>query len=146
MIICKKFNELTVEELYEILKLRSEIFVVEQKCVYNDIDGKDTTSIHVMLKENGKIKAYLRVLQPGVSYEDASLGRVLVAENARKKGFAKLIVEAGVNYIIENFKTKDITIGAQEYLQNFYNEMGFKAISEVYLDDGIPHLDMKYSK
>ncbi|WP_432205127.1 GNAT family N-acetyltransferase [Cetobacterium somerae] len=146
MIICKKFNELTVEELYEILKLRSEIFVVEQKCVYNDIDGKDTTSIHVMLKENGKIKAYLRVLQPGVSYEDASLGRVLVAENARKKGFAKLIVEAGVNYIIENFKTKDITIGAQEYLRKFYNEMGFKAISEVYLDDGIPHLDMKYSR
>ena len=99
-----------------------------------------------MLKENGKIKAYLRVLQPGVSYEDASLGRVLVAENARKKGFAKLIVEAGVNYIIENFKTKDITIGAQEYLRKFYNEMGFKAISEVYLDDGIPHLDMKYSR
>ncbi|MDX8337201.1 GNAT family N-acetyltransferase [Candidatus Cetobacterium colombiensis] len=144
MIICKKFNELTVEELYEILKLRSEIFVVGQKSIYNDVDGKDITSIHVMLKEDGKIKAYLRVLQPGVSYEDASLGRVLVAVEARKRGFAKLIVQAGINYILENFETKGITIGAQEYLQKFYSEMGFKAISEVYLINEIPHLDMKY--
>lgn len=146
MVICKKFNELTLEELYEILKLRSEVFVVEQKCIYNDIDGKDLTSSHIMIKENGKIKAYLRALQPGVSYEDASLGRVLVSPDARGKGYAKAIVTKGVEYILNNFNTTKITIGAQEYLKNFYSEIGFKPISEVYDEDGIPHLDMTFEK
>ncbi|MEG0234606.1 MAG: GNAT family N-acetyltransferase [Cetobacterium somerae] len=146
MIICKKFNELTLEELYEILKLRSEVFVVEQNCIYNDIDGKDLTSSHIMIKENGKIKAYLRALQPGVSYEDASLGRVLVSPDARGKGYAKAIVTKGVEYILNNFNTTKITIGAQEYLKNFYSEIGFKPISEVYDEDGIPHLDMTFEK
>lgn len=146
MIICKKFNELTLEELYEILKLRSEVFVVEQNCIYNDIDGKDLTSSHIMIKENGKIKAYLRALQPGVSYEDASLGRVLVSPDARGKGYAKAIVTKGVEYISNNFNTTKITIGAQEYLKNFYSEIGFKPISEVYDEDGIPHLDMTFEK
>lgn len=146
MVICKKFNELTLEELYEILKLRSEVFVVEQKCIYNDIDGKDLTSSHIMIKENGKIKAYLRALQPGVSYEDASLGRVLVSPDARGKGYAKVIVTKGVEYILNNFNTTKITIGAQEYLKNFYSEIGFKPISEVYDEDGISHLDMTFEK
>ena len=146
MIIYKKFNELTLEELYEILKLRSEVFVVEQNCIYNDIDGKDLTSSHIMIKENGKIKAYLRALQPGVSYEDASLGRVLVSPDARGKGYAKTIVTKGVEYILNNFNTTKITIGAQEYLKNFYSEIGFKPISEVYDEDGIPHLDMTFEK
>lgn len=146
MIICKNFNELTLEELYEILKLRSEVFVVEQNCIYNDIDGKDLTSSHIMIKENGKIKAYLRALQPGVSYEDASLGRVLVSPDARGKGYAKTIVTKGVEYILNNFNTTKITIGAQEYLKNFYSEIGFKPISEVYDEDGIPHLDMTFEK
>lgn len=146
MIICKKFNELTLEELYEILKLRSEVFVVEQNCIYNDIDGKDLTSSHIMIKENGKIKAYLRALQPGVSYEAASLGRVLVSPDARGKGYAKAIVTKGVEYILNNFNTTKITIGAQEYLKNFYSEIGFKPISEVYDEDGIPHLDMTFEK
>ena len=146
MIICKKFNELTLEELYEILKLRSEVFVVEQNCIYNDIDGKDLTSSRIMIKEDGKIKAYLRALQPGVSYEDASLGRVLVSPDARGKGYAKTIVTKGVEYILNNFNTTKITIGAQEYLKNFYSEIGFKPISEVYDEDGIPHLDMTFEK
>ncbi|MGL4786864.1 MAG: GNAT family N-acetyltransferase [Cetobacterium sp.] len=146
MVICKKFNELTLEELYEILKLRSEVFVVEQKCIYNDIDGKDLTSSHIIIKENGKIKAYLRALQPGVSYEDASLGRVLVSPDARGKGYAKIIVTKGVEYILNNFNTTKITIGAQEYLKNFYSEIGFKPISEVYDEDGSPHLDMTFEK
>lgn len=146
MIICKKFNELTLEELYEILKLRSEVFVVEQNCIYNDIDGKDLTSSHIMIKENGKIKAYLRALQTGVSYEDASLGRVLVSPDARGKGYAKAIVIKGVEYILNNFNTTKITIGAQEYLKNFYSKIGFKPISEVYDEDGIPHLDMTFEK
>lgn len=142
MILCKKFEELTLEELYEILKLRSEVFVVEQNCIYNDIDGKDKTSFHVIIKENNEITAYLRVLPPGISYENASLGRVLVAKDARGMGYAKAIVTEGINCILRNFNTNKITIGAQEYLKDFYSEFGFKPVSEVYDEDGIPHLDM----
>lgn len=146
MVIYKNFNELTVKELYEILKLRSEVFVVEQKCIYNDIDGKDITSIHLMIKENGEIKAYLRILQPGVSYDDASLGRVLVSKDARGKGYAKIIVQKGIDYVLNNLNNTNITIGAQEYLKDFYSKFGFKAISDVYDDDGIPHLDMTFKR
>lgn len=142
MILCKKFEELTLEELYEILKLRSEVFVVEQNCIYNDIDGKDKTSFHIIIKENNEITAYLRVLPPGISYENASLGRVLVAKDARGMGYAKAIVTEGINCILRNFNTNKITIGAQEYLKDFYSEFGFKPVSEVYDEDGIPHLDM----
>lgn len=142
MILCKKFEELTLEELYKILKLRSEVFVVEQNCIYNDIDGKDKTSFHVIIKENNEITAYLRVLPPGISYENASLGRVLVAKDARGMGYAKAIVTEGINCILRNFNTNKITIGAQEYLKDFYSEFGFKPVSEVYDEDGIPHLDM----
>lgn len=144
MILCKKFDELTLEELYEILKLRSEVFVVEQNCIYNDIDGKDKTSFHVIIKENNEITAYLRVLPPGISYENASLGRVLVAKDARGMGYAKAIVTEGINCILRNFNTNKITIGAQEYLKDFYSEFGFKPVSEVYDEDGIPHLDMTF--
>ena len=146
MILCKKFEELTLEELYEILKLRSEVFVVEQNCIYNDIDGKDKTSFHVIIKENNEITAYLRVLPPGISYENASLGRVLVAKDARGMGYAKAIVTEGINCILRNFNTNKITIGAQEYLKDFYSEFGFKPVSEVYDEDGIPHLDMTLEK
>lgn len=142
MILCKKFEELTLEELYEILKLRSEVFVVEQNCIYNDIDGKDKTSFHVIIKENNEITAYLRVLPPGISYENASLGRVLVAKDARGMGYAKAIVTEGINCVLRNFNTNKITIGAQEYLKDFYSEFGFKPVSEVYDEDGIPHLNM----
>ncbi|MBC2853614.1 GNAT family N-acetyltransferase [Cetobacterium sp. 2G large] len=142
MILCKKFEELTLEELYEILKLRSEVFVVEQNCIYNDIDGKDKASFHVIIKENNEITAYLRVLPPGISYENASLGRVLVAKDARGMGYAKAIVTEGINCVLRNFNTNKITIGAQEYLKDFYSEFGFKPVSEVYDEDGIPHLDM----
>lgn len=140
----KKFNELTTKELYDILKLRSEVFVVEQECVYNDVDGKDVFSDHLMIKEDGKLLAYLRILKAGVSYEACSLGRVLVAQEARGRGLAKKILENGINHIVNNWNEKRITIGAQNYLRNFYGSFGFKAISEVYLEDGIPHLDMTY--
>ncbi|WP_028856880.1 GNAT family N-acetyltransferase [Psychrilyobacter atlanticus] len=142
----KKFNELTVEELYEILRVRSEVFVVEQNCVYNDQDGKDIESIHIMIVEGAKIMAYLRVIKPGVSYDDASIGRVLVTSEARKKGLARKIVCAGINYIINNWNENKITIGAQNYLRDFYESLGFEAVSEVYSEDGIPHLDMTYNK
>lgn len=142
----KKFNELTVEELYDILKVRSEVFVVEQNCVYNDQDGKDIDSIHIMIKEGNKIMAYLRVIKPGVSYDNASIGRVLVTSEARKKGLARKIVCAGIDYIINSWNEDKITIGAQNYLRDFYESLGFEAVSEVYSEDGIPHVDMTYNK
>lgn len=142
----KKFNELTVEELYDILKVRSEVFVVEQNCVYNDQDGKDIDSIHIMIKEGNKIMAYLRVIKAGISYDNASIGRVLVTSEARKKGLARKIVCAGIDYIINSWNEDKITIGAQNYLRDFYESLGFEAVSEVYSEDGIPHLDMTYNK
>ncbi|UUV17495.1 GNAT family N-acetyltransferase [Fusobacteria bacterium ZRK30] len=142
----KKFDELTGREVYEILRVRSEVFVVEQNCVYNDEDGKDIESIHIMIEEDDKIIAYLRIIKPGISYNDASIGRVLVTSEARNRGLARKIVCAGIDYIINNWNEDKITIGAQNYLKNFYESLGFKAVSEVYSEDGIPHLDMTYSK
>ncbi|MEI6857254.1 GNAT family N-acetyltransferase [Psychrilyobacter sp.] len=142
----KKFDELTGREVYEILRIRSEIFVVEQDCVYNDVDEKDLESIHLMIREDNKIQAYLRVLKSGVSYDDPSIGRVLVTSEARGKGFARKIVQAGINYITDHWGEKKITIGAQDYLRKFYESLGFEAISKVYLEDRIPHLDMTYRK
>jgi len=142
----KKFDKLTGREVYEILRIRSEVFVVEQDCVYNDEDGKDLEAVHIMIVEEGKISAYLRVLKAGVSYKNPSLGRVLVASEARKRGLARKIVCAGIDYIINNWDEEKITIGAQDYLRDFYESLGFEAVSEVYSEDGIPHVDMTYNK
>lgn len=140
----KKFDDLTGREVYEILRVRSEVFVVEQDCVYNDEDGKDLESVHITIKENDKIQAYLRVIKPGISYDDASIGRVLVTCQARGRGLARKIVQAGMDYIINNWGEKKISIGAQDYLKNFYESLGFEAVSKVYSEDGIPHVDMSY--
>ena len=142
----KKFEELTPEELYEILRVRSEVFVVEQECVYNDVDGKDQKSVHIMIWEDKKILAYLRVIEAGVSYTAPSLGRVLVVKEARGRRLARRIVVEGMNYITNIWKKSRITIGAQDYLKEFYESLGFKPVSEVYLEDGIPHIDMTYEK
>lgn len=142
----KKFEELTLKEFYDIAKIRSDIFVVEQNCIYNDLDDKDQEAIHIMLKDKNEIKAYLRVLKPGVSYSDASLGRVAVVKSARRNGFAQQVVKEGIKYIVQNFKDNKITIGAQEYLTEFYKNLGFEIISDTYLEDGIKHIDMSYTK
>ncbi|HAS79641.1 MAG TPA: GNAT family N-acetyltransferase [Fusobacteriaceae bacterium] len=142
----KKFDELTGREIYEILKIRSEVFVVEQNCIYNDVDEKDMESVHIFFKEKEKIISYIRVIKPGISYDNASIGRVLVVLEERRRGLAKKIVQEGINYIINIWNEEKITIGAQEYLINFYKDLGFKPISQVYLEDGIPHLDMTYTK
>jgi len=142
----KKFDELTGREIYEILKIRSEVFVVEQNCIYNDVDEKDMESVHIFFKEKEKIISYIRVIKPGISYDNASIGRVLIVLEERRRGLAKKIVQEGINYIINIWNEEKITIGAQEYLINFYKDLGFKPISQVYLEDGIPHLDMTYTK
>ena len=142
----KKFDELTTRELYEILKIRSEIFVVEQDCVYNDPDGKDYDSVHMTIKEGNEIMAYVRIIPAGISYDDCSIGRVVVAPKGRRKGYGKRVMEGAIDYITSQWKEDSITIGAQAYLREFYGSLGFKGISEEYLEDGIPHLDMQYKK
>lgn len=142
----KSFGELSAMELYQILALRGEVFVVEQECIYNDVDGKDLRSVHIWIEEEGEIMAYLRVLEPGVSYEAASMGRVVVSPRARGRGLARRMVSEGIRYITQVMDEKTITIGAQEYLKGFYMSLGFEPVSDVYDEDGIPHLDMQYTR
>ena len=138
----KKFNELTIQELYSLLKLRSEIFVVEQDCVYQDLDGKDAKALHVIGINNNEVVAYTRIFKPGDYFDIASIGRVAVHKDYRKYGYGKEIMQASINAVNEKFKEQQIKISAQTYLNKFYTELGFKAIGEGYLEDGIPHIQM----
>jgi ElaA protein len=138
----KIFQELTTEELYQILQLRSEIFVVEQNCVYQDIDGKDEQALHVMGTKEGKLVAYTRCFDKGFYFEEASIGRVLVKQNQRKNDYGHQIMEASIQAIRERFKTANIRLSAQQYLIEFYKSHGFSTTGEGYLEDGIPHIAM----
>lgn len=138
----KKFDELSTSELYEILKIRSEVFIVEQNCPYNDVDGKDYECTHIMIVENGLIAAYIRTIPAGISYDTSSFGRVLVREEFRGKDLGRMIVKAAINHLFEVEKFEKITIGGQHHLEKFYHSFGFETISDVYLEDNIPHIDM----
>ncbi|MCA1319361.1 GNAT family N-acetyltransferase [Bacillus tianshenii] len=138
----KRFEELTNIELYNILKERTAVFVVEQNCPYPEVDGKDPHSYHLYKEENGEIIAYLRVLPPGVSYKEASIGRVLVKKEYRGQGIAEELLRRGLDFIHDELKRDTVKIQAQDYLRNFYGSFGFKAITETYLEDNIPHVDM----
>ena len=139
---CKKFTELEVSELYEIMKLRSEVFVVEQNCVYLDADGKDEKSYHFYAIENDSIIAYTRLLPPNLSFTEASIGRVLTAPSERRRGLGIELMEKSISKTKELFDTQTIKIGAQLYLQSFYEGLGFKQCSDEYFEDGIPHIEM----
>jgi len=138
----KPFEALTVHELYDILKLRSEIFVVEQNCVYLDIDGKDKKALHLLGVYDHKIVAYARLFDAGISFDNASIGRVVVDANYRDKKWGHDLMREAIQGIKENFGKDEITIGAQLYLKKFYESHGFVPISEMYLEDDIPHIDM----
>lgn len=138
----KTFNELTVYELYDILQLRSTVFVVEQQCVYQDIDGKDQKALHILGVEKDTIVAYARIFKPNDYFEYASIGRVVVAKNQRRHQYGYDIMNASINTIHQYFKETTIKISAQVYLKNFYNNLGFNQIGEPYLEDGIPHIAM----
>ncbi|QBD86012.1 GNAT family N-acetyltransferase, partial [Clostridium tetani] len=142
----KKFKELRCEEIYKILQIRNEVFIVEQKCAYQDCDGKDKKSYHLYLEDKGEILCYLRILPKKVSYNEVSIGRVLVNKNYRGKGIAKEMMIKAINFIEKNLNEKEIKIQAQCYLFNFYKSLGFKEISNEYLEDNIPHIDMLYKK
>ena len=139
-LIIKKFNELTPEELYDILKLRVDVFVVEQNCPYPEIDGKDKEAYHVWLKDEDGIAAYLRVLDKGVSFDDASVGRVI--SSRRRKGYGTVVLNEGIKVAKEKFGADRITIEAQVYARKFYENVGFRQVSEEFLEDGIPHVLM----
>jgi ElaA protein len=138
----KNFDEISSIELYKILKARNEVFVVEQDCVYQDCDDKDLKSYHLFLEEEEKVIAYLRILPRGLSYDEISIGRVLVIKESRGRGLAqKMIVEA-IKFIENELNETKIKISAQAYLEKFYKQHGFITVSDVYLEDGIPHIEM----
>ncbi len=145
-LITKTFNELTTDELYKILRLRNEVFILEQECPYQDIDDKDSESYHMFLKENNEIIAYLRIIKKGISYKQISIGRVVVKKDYRSKGIAKDMLLKCLDFIENNLGEKEIKIQAQSYLYEFYSSLGFKKISDIYLEDNIPHMDMLYVK
>lgn len=140
----KSFQELTTQELYSLLQLRSEVFVVEQDCVYQDIDGKDQKALHIIGFKNEKIIAYTRIFKPGDYFEEASIGRVVVAEKERQFKYGYDIMKVSIEAIKNNFNETKIKISAQCYLNTFYTNLGFKPIGEEYLEDGIPHIAMIY--
>ena len=138
----KTFEILTTKELYEILQLRCEVFVVEQNCAYQDIDGKDEKALHVMGKKNNKIIAYTRIFEPGEYFKEVAIGRVVVSKEERQYKYGYDIMEASIKIIKEYFKTSSIKLSAQVYLKNFYNNLGFITVGEEYLEDDIPHILM----
>jgi len=138
----KLFSELDTTELYNILQLRSEVFVVEQNCVYQDVDFKDQKALHIFGLKEDKIVAYTRIFKPGDYFENSSIGRVLVAAKERKFGYGHEIMKASVKAIKNNYKVEKITISAQKYLKKFYETHQFKQIGAEYLEDGIPHIRM----
>jgi ElaA protein len=141
-ITTKTFQELTNEELYDLLQLRSEVFVVEQDCVYQDLDGKDNKALHVIGKKDNNIVAYTRVFKPGDYFKEASIGRVVVSKDKRQHKYGYDIMEASMKAVKDNFNETTIKLSAQTYLKKFYNNLGFKEIGEEYLEDGIPHVAM----
>ena len=139
----KRFNELSTTELYSVLQLRSEVFVVEQNCVYQDIDGKDEKAIHVLGYYKDELAAYSRLFSKGYYFDEASIGRVVVSPKYRDKKFGHDLMRVSIEAIKEKFNEIKITISAQEYLKNFYESHGFIQTSEMYLEDDIPHIQMK---
>ncbi|MFT5250073.1 MAG: ElaA protein [bacterium] len=138
----KTFNELSTTELYEILQLRSEVFVVEQDCAYQDIDGKDQKALHVLGILEDKIIAYTRCFKQGDYFKEASIGRVVVKETQRKFKRGNKLMNSSIEAIENYYHTNTIKISAQCYLNKFYTNLGFKPIGEEYLEDGIPHIEM----
>jgi ElaA protein len=140
--VWKEFNSLSLQELYQIIEARERVFVVEQKLSYVDCDHFDQKALHLMGIQDGKIVAYLRAFPPGVKGKEASFGRVLVLKDARGYGMGKDLTSNGLNKIKETFGDVPVRISAQAYLEKFYSGFGFKTVSDVYLEENIPHLKM----
>lgn len=144
--ITKSFHELTTIELYQLLQLRNEVFIVEQTCPYPDLDNKDYKSLHVLGKVHNQIVAYARLLPQGISYSEASIGRVVTSAAVRKSGYGKLLMQYAIEETTKQFNTNEIVISAQYYLEKFYSDLGYKSEGEVYMEDDIPHIQMRLKK
>lgn len=142
----KKFSELSTTELYDLLQLRSEVFVVEQKCAYQDLDGKDKEALHLLGKINDETVAYARLFAPGISHKEASIGRVVVSPKVRGKEYGKELMRKSIECIFKEFETNEIIISAQKYLEKFYTELGFVSEGDPYPEDDIPHIKMRLRK
>ncbi|MUV38460.1 UPF0039 protein [Lentibacillus sp. JNUCC-1] len=138
----KTFEELTTSELYKIMKARTDVFVVEQTCPYPELDDYDQPALHLYSEENGRIAVYVRLLPSNSRYAEASIGRVLVTQPFRGKGYARSIMNKAITYITSEWQEQTIKLQAQKYLQGFYESLGFEQISDVYIEDDIPHIDM----
>ena len=140
----KNFSELTVDDMYEIAKSRFEVFVCEQEIIEEqDFDDKDKLCHHVMLKEDGRIVAYSRIVPKGIGYENISIGRVLVLNGHRRRGIAQKMMKVALEFIKNNLNENIVVLSAQEYLKEMYSSVGFKVISDVYDEVNIPHVKMK---
>jgi len=136
----KKFKELSLIELYKILKLRVDVFVVEQNCPYPELDGEDGDAVHLFIEEEGAIASYLRII---TRQEKTRIGRVITHKDYRGKKLSSKLMEEAMTYINEHYPKKPIILSAQEHLQHFYAQFGFVSVSEMYLEDDIPHVDME---
>ena len=139
---CKSFQELSTSELFELLHLRSEVFVVEQQCVYQDPDEWDLGAMHLCYYDEVGLAAYARLLPPDTRFPEPSIGRVLTAGRVRKQGFGKMLMQTAIEQCCSEYRPQNIRISAQCYLQRFYTELGFHVCSEAYDEDGIPHVEM----
>ncbi|MDY7394670.1 GNAT family N-acetyltransferase [Aureibaculum sp. 2210JD6-5] len=142
----KTFNELSLEEFHSILKLRIDIFVVEQNCPYPELDNKDQIAYHCFCKENNDVIAYTRIFKPGDYYNEAAFGRVVVHQNFRKQHLGRELISKTITETYKLFGKTPIKIGGQVYLKKFYESFGFQQVGEEYLEDGIPHVYMVLNK
>ena len=140
--LLKEFSSLTVDELYALLRLRSEVFVVEQQCVFQDMDNKDQECFHLLGFEQNELVAYTRLVPPGETNGMPSIGRVVVAQSARGNGTGRLLMEKSIEETVRLFGITPIKIGAQLYLKSFYTSLGFEQTSDIYMEDGIEHIEM----
>ena len=140
------FQELSLSQLYNILKTRAEVFVVEQNIIYNDMDNKDESSYHLFIEESGEVISYLRIIPAGISYDEVSIGRVATKSEYRGKGLSRKLLIKAIEFIINDMKEDKIKISAQAYLKSFYESLGFKAISDIYIEEGIEHIKMVYNR
>jgi ElaA protein len=140
--VCKHFDELTAHELYAIIKLRNEVFVVEQTCVFQDADDKDQYCYHLCGFVSNKLVAYARLVPAGISYSYNSIGRVITSPGHRKEGLGKALMTEAIRQVEKLFGRNSLKIGAQLYLKDFYEGFGFRQCGEMYLEDGIPHIEM----
>jgi ElaA protein len=140
--VLKTYHQLTLDELYAILQLRAEVFIVEQNCPYLDLDNKDSKSYHLLGWEDNFLAAYTRILPAGLSFKEPSIGRVVTSPKARGKGAGRELMEKSIENLYHLFGKLNIRIGAQLYLKKFYASLGFEPVSPIYMEDGIEHVEM----